>query len=319
MTTASRTRPQTEEEMKEFVQSGNVIESPAQMTERYKDILTNYILIQVDNELVTHYSYAQAWDSVPSDRARLALFSVLKDEMAHCHTSFRVLGDMGYDVEELIYGREPHEFRNNFGVAFPARHFADVAVSIGLIDRAGGLVLEDMHENCSYKPYARSLKRICADQRFHQKYGFTMMKRMVNHSPEVKAKVQESVDYYFHAALEWFGTPDEHSIPTEHFEYRIKDMTSDEYRQQWLQEVVPFLTSIDIDVPAHETDSGEIVLDFDFPVAYDWDEHKFHYDEPVSWDQVFDRWKQGGPIWDELGDELELGGPRAVDPSTAAD
>lgn len=183
-------------------------------------------------------------------------------------------------------------------------------------------MIEDMHENCSYKPYARTLKRAVVDQRFHQKWGFTWMKRFANHSEAAREKIQEAVDFYFPASLEWFGTPVEYSIPTEHFEYKIKARTSDEYRQQWLQEVVPFLESIGIDVPAHETESGEVVLDFDWPVAFDYEKRTFRYDTPVAWEQVFERWKHGDPIWEDLESELNQGGPRALEASqtsTAAD
>lgn len=306
--------PETEGEMKELVQSGVTIESPAQTTERYRDLLTSYILIQVDNELVTHYAYSRAWHLAPDENARLAVFSVLKDELAHCHVSLRVLADLGLDVTELLYERAPHEFRNNFGIEFPAETFPDMAASIGLIDRAGGIVIEDMHENCSYGPYRRTLRRAALDQRFHQKWGFTWMKRLAQHSAAGKRAVQEAVDFYFLASLEWFGTPDSYSLPTEHFEYKIKSMTSDEYRQQWLGEVVPFLEGIGIDVPAHQTDDGDVVVDIDWPVAFDYEARRFLYDEPVGWDAVFDRWKRGGPIWDDMEGELGRSGPHVLAP-----
>jgi ring-1,2-phenylacetyl-CoA epoxidase subunit PaaA len=312
MAVTAGNRPTSEEEMKSLVQSGTIVESPEQTTERYRELLANYILIQVDNELVTHYSYSNAWHTAPNQRARLGILSVLKDEMAHCHVSFRVLEELGMDIEHLVYERDPGEFRNNFGIEFAARNFTDMMVSIGLIDRAGGIVIEDMHQNCSYGPYRRTLKRAAIDQRFHQKWGFTWMERLVEHSPEARAAVQEAVDFYFPAALEWFGTPDSYSVPTEHFEYRIKDRTSDEYRQQWLQEVVPFLDDIGVDVPAHETEDGEVVLEFEWPCAFDWDERTFRYDDPVEWTDVFERWKRGGPIRDQIREELERGGPAAL-------
>ncbi|MFB6130174.1 MAG: Phenylacetic acid catabolic protein [Salinigranum sp.] len=312
MTAGSRSVPETEDEMKELIASGESIESPEQTTERYRELLTNYILIQVDNELVTHYAYSKAWHTAPDQRARLGVFSVLKDEMAHCHVSFRVLEGLGLSTEELMYERDPSEFRNNFGIEFPAKNFAHMAVSIGLVDRAGGIVIEDMNQNCSYAPYRRTLKRAVVDQRFHQKWGFTWMKRFVNHSPKAREAVQEAVDFYFPASLEWFGTPDDYSMPTEHFEYGIKARTSDEYREQWLGEVVPFMEDIGIDVPAHTTESGDVELDFDWPVAFDEEERTFRYDQPVGWDEVFDRWKRGGPIRDELREELRHGGPQAL-------
>lgn len=317
MSAQPKLAPETEAEMKEIVKSGESIESPERTTERYRELLRNYILIQVDNELVTHYAYSKAWHTAPDQRARLGVFSVLKDELAHCHLSFRVLEDLGLDTEELVYERDPSEFRNNFGIEFPARNFADMMASIGLIDRAGGIVIEDMHENCSYAPYRRSLKRIVVDQRFHQKWGFTWMKKMVNHSEAAKEKVQEAVDFYFPAAYEWFGTPDDYSVPTEHFEYGIKAHTSDDYREQWLQEVVPFMEDIGIDVPAHTTDDGGVELEIEFPIAFDYDDRTYRYDDTVSWDETFDRWKRGGPIKSELRDVLDRGGPNAL--SMAAD
>jgi len=50
-------------------------------------------------------------------------------------------------------------------------------------------------------------------------------------------------------------------------------------------------------VPAHYDDNkSEYILDYPFPCQYDPDRKHWLFDEPLSWDEVFKRWKARGPM-----------------------
>jgi ring-1,2-phenylacetyl-CoA epoxidase subunit PaaA len=81
-------------------------------------------------------------------------------------------------------------------------------------------------------------------------------------------------------------------------EYRLKGLTNDELRQVWMSATVPLCESLGLRVPAHfDEQRAAYVLDFPFPCEYD--AQAKHWDfagGQISWEQVFERWKQRGPM-----------------------
>ena len=58
------------------------------------------------------------------------------------------------------------------------------------------------------------------------------------------------------------------------------------------EDVARFRSDVGIDVPAHrDAKSGEYVIDYPFPWQYDPDAKRWLFDEPITWDQVGERWK----------------------------
>ena len=43
----------------------------------------------------------------------------MQDELGHAHIAYRLLRDLGVDVEELVYERDPKDFRHPY--AFDVR------------------------------------------------------------------------------------------------------------------------------------------------------------------------------------------------------
>lgn len=292
------------------LQQGMIVESTDELTEAYRRALRAFVLIQVDNEIFTYFNYAPCFALAPDRASRMALLSVLKDELAHIHIGLHVLEDLGEDPAQLLYAREPHEWRATYSTQVRFRDFVDLAVSIAFIDRAGAIVIEDGWRNCSYGPYRRSLRRAALDQRFHQTWGFHLMETYARHSSATRARLQESVDFFFPLSIEHFGTPGARG-DRKYLDYRIKGKTSDEYRQVWLGQVMPFLEQIGIEVPCHlEGDRWQ--LDFDWPVAFDEDEQRFQLDRQVDWSEVLQRWKRGGAGRPQTVADVRRGGPAAL-------
>ncbi|HEX7239014.1 MAG TPA: Phenylacetic acid catabolic protein, partial [Longimicrobiaceae bacterium] len=235
--------------------------------------------------------------------------AIIQDELAHANIAYRLLEDLGMDKEQLVYGRQPHEFKHPYGFDHPLENWAELVVANGLYDRAGITLLGDVFKNTSYAPLKRALVKVDQEETFHLRHGEMWMKRLSGAGGEAKDKVQRAVDWMFPMAVEWFGLPDDMKRHSGQLEYRLKGMTNDELRQTWMKSTVPLCESIGIEVPAHWDEArGRFELDFPFPCQYDEGEKRWLFGEgEISWSQVFERWKGRGPANKQFIESIQEG------------
>jgi ring-1,2-phenylacetyl-CoA epoxidase subunit PaaA len=102
----------------------------------------------------------------------------------------------------------------------------------------------------------------------------------------------------FPITVEWFGMPDDRKRHNDQLEYRLKGMTNDQLRQDWMSATVPLCESLGLKVPAHWDDAQQkYVLDYPFPCRYDAAAKHWLFEEgEITWDEVFQRWKARGPM-----------------------
>lgn len=300
--------PVSEAEFKEQLQNGKMVESVDEMTEGYKKALKQILLVSADTELMSAPAYYEQSLNAPSLDARASCVSVIQDELGHGHIAYRLLEDLGEDREDLIFNREPNEFRNTYGFDQHIDNFAELVCAHGLFDRAGITLLGDIHENTSYAPWKRALTKVSKEEQFHLRHGETWMRRLANKNESTRQKVQEAVDWMFPMALEWFGLPDDKKRHDDQLDYRIKGKSNDELRQDWMDRAIPFLSELDLEFPAHyDEDADEYVIDYEFPVAFDEANKEWRFDDPISWDDVIDRWRARGPANEKYVDMIQSG------------
>lgn len=298
----------TEKQLKEQVQNGKMIESTDEMTEGYKKALKQILMVSADTELMSAPAYYEQTLNAPSADARASCISVIQDELGHGHIAYRMLEDLGEDREELIYDRDPHEFRNTYGFDQHIDNFAELVSAHGMFDRAGIVLLSDIHENTSYAPWKRALTKVNKEEQFHLRHGETWMRRLANKDDNTREKLQEAIDWMFPMAVEWFGLPDDKKKHDDQLEYRIKGKSNDELRQDWIDRAMPLMEELDLDVPAHyDEDADEYVLDYDLPVAFDEENKEWLFDQPISWSDVMDRWRSRGPANEKYVNLLQSG------------
>jgi ring-1,2-phenylacetyl-CoA epoxidase subunit PaaA len=298
----------TEKQLKEQVQNGKMIESEEEMTEDYKKALKQILMVSGDTELMSAPAYYDQSLNAPSLDARTSCVSVIQDELGHGHIAYRLLEDLGEDREELIYGREPHEFRNTYGFDQHIENFAELVTAHGIFDRAGMVLLGDIYENTSYAPWKRALTKVEKEEQFHLRHGETWMRRLANKNDKTKDKLQEAVDWMFPIGVEWFGLPDDKKRNTDQLDYRIKGKSNDELRQDWLSRTLPLMDELDLDVPAHyDEEADECVLEYDLPIAFDAENKDWRFDEHISWSDVLDRWRDRGPANEKYVNLIQSG------------
>lgn len=286
-----------EDALKERIANGLVVESMDEMTPGYLKALRTQMLVQGDTELMSAPAYYMAAKDAPTISSRIAVSAVIQDELGHANIAYRLLEDLGEDKDQLVFGRQPHEFKNPYGFDQPLENWAEMAVANGLFDRAGITLLSDVYENTSYGPLKRALVKVDKEEYFHLRHGESWMRRLSKAGGQVKEMLQQAVDWMFPTGIEWFGLPDDLKRHSGQLEYRLKGKTNDQLRQTWMSKVVPLCTEVGVKVPAHQNeDTGVWELEYELPCQFDPDDKCWLFDEPISWDQVWERWRGRGPM-----------------------
>jgi ring-1,2-phenylacetyl-CoA epoxidase subunit PaaA len=290
--------PTAETELKKKVHEGYILESPAEMTDGYRKAIITQLLVQGDTELISAPAYWMAAQDAPSTNTQVSAVAIIQDELAHANIAYRILEDLGLSREQLVYEREPKDFKHPYGFDQPLESWIELVVANGFFDRAGYTLLGDVFENTSYGPLKRALVKVDLEENFHLRHGENWMKRLVKLGGEAREKLQRAIDWMFPMTVEWFGLPDDRKRHSDQLEYRLKGLTNDQLRQKWMSATVPLCESLGLKVPAHFDEANQqYVLDYPFPCQYDAGAKRWLFEDgAISWEDVFQRWKARGPM-----------------------
>ena len=276
------------------VLGGYQLEDESEMTPRYRDVLINTMHIAADLEVVTLPFQIESIRRAPTLEDKIAVAAALQDELGHAQMMFRLLEDFGFDTHELLFERDPAQFRTNQLLEYPPRDYIEHVVGMCYGDRAGYITTVDLEQNCSFGPYARSLRKVNFEEIFHVKHGERWVRFYWNHSEESRRRVQRAADFLFPLAAGWFGVPDTLKKRTDQLAYRIRGASNDAMRQNWLSQVVPFSEDVGISIPAcFDPDQGVYVLLYEPPVYLDPESRTWDLDRRISWEEQFALWKKG--------------------------
>jgi len=296
----------TEEELLDRIRSGKLIEGPDYATERYVEGLKRTLVVSGDTELISAPAYMRAAQDAPRINSYISVTGIVQDELGHAHIAYRLLRDLGVDVEALVYERDPKDFRHPYAFDVPLDTWAEMVVANAFYDRAGFCILDDVFRNSSYGPWKRALVKVEREESFHLRHGEQWVATM-SEQPETKRELQAAMDWMFPMTLEWFGLPDAMKRHAEQIEYGMKGSTNDQLRQAWLSTAVPLCEQHGLEVPAH-LEGDAYVLDYPFPCEFDEEFKRWLIDEgEISWEQVLERWKRRGPANEELVEQVQRG------------
>nr|BBH92124.1 phenylacetate-CoA oxygenase subunit PaaA [Thermogemmatispora argillosa] len=289
------------------VQAGQLIEAD-EVSEEYRQLLIETLTITADTELLgalMHYDNLYH-ERVPEPFVG-TLLAITQDEFGHAHIAYRLLEDLGVDIDYLLWERPAQRFKHPYAMDMLYTTFAESALIGFLQDRAGFHLLGDVYRTTSYAPWKRALAKVDREEVFHMRFGERAV-TMLARSPEGRQQLQQALDWMFPITVEWFGQPDHLKRRDRQLEFRLKSKTNDQLRQDWLAEVVPFLTRLGLRVPAHYDESqGAYVLDYPFPCRFLPEEKRWDFSAPVSWEEVRARWRQRGPYNEYLVQTLRTG------------
>jgi ring-1,2-phenylacetyl-CoA epoxidase subunit PaaA len=300
--------PRTEDEVREHLAAGKLVEGLQHMSPEYLRGIRRILTVSGDTELVSAPAYLRAARHAPALNNFGSAMSIVQDELAHAHIAYRLLGDLGVDMNQLVYEREPAAFKYPYAFDLPLDSWYEMVLANALYDQAGFVLLSDVHTSSTFGPWKRALAKVDKEETFHLRHGRTWVKKLAA-DPDDKARLQASVDWMFILTLEWFGLPDERKRHSVQLEYGFKGMTNDELRQEWMRHVVPFMDEVGLQVPAHwDEEQQRYVIDCPFPARFDAEKKQWLLEDgPISWDEVMQRWKARGPMNVDYVNRLQKG------------
>jgi 1,2-phenylacetyl-CoA epoxidase catalytic subunit len=293
----------TEEEVREHLASGKLVEGLQHMSPQYLRGIRRILTVSADTEFVSAPAYLRAAQHAPALNNYGSAMSIIQDELAHAHIGYRLLGDLGVDMDRLIYERPAAAFKYPYAFDIPLDSWTELVCANALYDQAGYVLLSDVHASSTFGPWKRALAKVDKEETFHLRHGRTWLKKLVK-DPAGRAEVQAALDWMFVLTLEWFGLPDERKRHGIQLEYGFKGLSNDELRQAWMAAVVPFMQEIGIEVPAHR-DGDRYVIDCPFPRAFDEDAKT--WGDEITWEDVLARWKARGPMNEAYVEKLQRG------------
>jgi ring-1,2-phenylacetyl-CoA epoxidase subunit PaaA len=300
--------PRTEEEVREHLDSGKLVEGLQHMSPEYLKGIRRILTVSADTELISAPAYLRAAAHAPALNNFGSAVSIIQDELAHAHIGYRLLADLGVPSEGLIYEREPESFKYPYAFDVALDSWYEMVLANALYDQAGFVLLSDVHQSSTFGPWKRALAKVDKEETFHLRHGRTWVKKLCA-DPHDKSRLQASLDWMFILTLEWFGLPDAQKRHGIQLEYGFKGMSNDELRQSWMAAVVPFMEEVGLDVPAHHDEATDgYVIDCAFPARFDSEAKRWMLDDgPIGWDEVTARWKARGPMNREYVARLQKG------------
>lgn len=293
--------------LQDKVHSGFIVEGLEDMNEDYLKALKQTLLIVGDTELLSVPPLLTVYDQAPTLNHKITALAIMQDEIGHAHIAYRLLKELGEDVDELLYNREPNRWKNPYAFDFELSNWVELGVFNAYFDRAGYTLLGDAFEHTSYGPWKRALVKVDKEELFHLRNGEIIMRSAMK-DPKLKEQVQKASDWMFLMALEFFGVADGLKSRSAQLDYKLKGKTNDELRQKWLSTAIPFCESIGVSVPAHYDEATErYVLDVPFPCKFDAENKKWLFDQPDTWENVIKRFKKRGPKNEEFVKRLQKG------------
>jgi 1,2-phenylacetyl-CoA epoxidase catalytic subunit len=178
----------------------------------------------------------------PDDKAMMIEAEIVKQEVGH--------GQIVADIIRSL-GEDPYndEWVGQYAFKMPLECWEDVAWFHMLIDRVG-LYVGIEWLGSTYEPLAKVSEQLEEEEYFHANAGFRFLKKIVK-DPEGKAKAQELLHKWWPAALDMFGKSDSKNSQ-KYVKWGIKAKTNKELRQQYIEDTVPLIEQLGLEVPDHE-------------------------------------------------------------------
>lgn len=245
------------------IRAGQKIESPDEMTPEYREHLLNLLTMQADSELAGAFGYVPWIVKAPTLEEKVVVSQMVRDEMGHAQMVFKLLADLGVDVEARVAShdynlrvddagadigteRKAQDGRVNI-FYYPIDAWSDYIMFNFCMDRGAGHQLEDAMRG-SYGPWARTMERIFREEMMHVKHGDNWVKKLAL-DPRTHDECQQALDKWYLRTMNIFGRPGSRRNAI-YREYGLKHRDNDEVRQAFVADIAPKVAEWGLTLPA---------------------------------------------------------------------
>ena len=234
---------QSEEAVIERIRTQRLIETVDQMSPVYVEGMKRILTVSADTELISSPAYYHAAVHAPSLNAFGSAVAIIQDELGHAHIAYRLLRDLGVDTEQLIFERDPRDFKYPYAFDIPLESWVELLVANAFYDRMGYILLSDIYQSTTFGPWKRALVKVDKEETFHLRHGEQGMRKL-NQDNSGHEALQKAVDWMFLLSVEWCGLPDTLKKHSEQLDYGFKGQSNDALRQIWMSSTSPVVRRI---------------------------------------------------------------------------
>ena len=250
---------------------GEKIEPGDWMPAEYRRQLIRMISQHAHSEIVGMLPEGAWITRAPNLRQKLVLLAKVQDEAGHGQYLYHAAETLGATRESMIEALLAGKAKYSSVFNYPSLSWADMGLIGWLVDGAA-ILNQTMLARSSYGPYSRAMGRICIEEGFHKKQGQEMVIRYARGTPQQRAMVQDALNRWWWPALMMFGPSDTESANSAVLiRWGIKTRTNDELRQEFVDELVPDLQALGLNLPdpalRYDAQAGHWLIG---PI--DWDE-----------------------------------------------
>ncbi len=257
------------------------IEPKDWMPEGYRKTLIRQIGQHAHSEIVGQLPEGNWITRAPTLERKAILLAKVQDEAGHGLYLYCATETLGVSRDELTEMLLDGRMKYSSIFNYPTLNWADIGAVGWLVDGAA-IINQVPLQRTSFGPYSRAMIRVCKEESFHARQGFDAIRKMAEGTPEQKKMAQNAVDRLWFPALMMFGPSDKDSTHSaQSMAWKIKMNTNDELRQKFVDQTVPQIEFLGLDLP----DDG-----------IKWNEERGHYDySDPDWSEFFDVIKGNGP------------------------
>lgn len=253
------------------IDRGEKIEPKDWMPDAYRKTLLRQIGQHAHSEIVGQLPESNWITRAPTLERKVILLAKVQDEAGHglyLYSAAETLGKSRDQMTmELITGKAKYSSIFNY----PTLNWADIGAVGWLVDGAA-IMNQVALQRTSYGPYARAMVRICKEESFHQRQGYSIMLKMAFGSDEQKAMAQDALNRFWYPSLMMFGPSDKNSVHSEQsMAWKIKINTNDELRQKFVNQTVPQAEYLGLSIPDKRLKWNNKTEQYDFSEP-DWNE-----------------------------------------------
>ncbi len=262
-----------ERRFQDRIDAGEKIEPRDWMPDGYRQTLIRQIGQHAHSEIVGQLPEANWITRAPTLERKAILLAKVQDEAGHGLYLYCAAETLGVSRDQLLDWLHQGRMKYSSIFNYPTLTWADIGAIGWLVD--GAAIMNQVPlQRSSYGPYSRAMIRICKEESFHQRQGYSIMMKMANGSEAQRRMAQDALNRFWYPSLMMFGPSDRNSVHSaQSMAWKIKISSNDELRQKFVDQTAPQAEFLGLRIPDDALRLNESTGHYEFSEP-DWNE--FH-------------------------------------------